>query len=1046
TGMIEEAEQYVVPDGVPVVATFNGVGNIGTEQLRDQLCNEGDVQFDFCNGRRAGAEPPSIEAPSVSVAGNLVTKTVNTLAKLTTNGAGGKIEFPYINESTVDTFNLANGALFKREVTDFSYNGTGDATGITVTTSNGSNGDVHSVQTTNTYGQNDTAKWCLGRLTRTSVVHAAPGTPNQTRVSSFSYDTNTCQLISETIEPDSGTEWLTKTYAFDVFGNRIKETVTGAGIAARSTLTAYDEFGLYPALIVNALGHKEDQNWDARFGVQTLVTGPNGLTTAWDYDNFGRRIKETGSPNTIFTDITREWCVSNCGTDTGVYKVTTTGSDGSQGFVVYDKLDREVQSASQGLNGQWSYVDTYYDPLGRAYLSTTPHHKTSGAQKCWVLNKFDGLGRPVEARGASSETQCVAHDAAPLAHTDAGSGLSAVTTTSYDKLTTVSVDAEGRAQARISNVAGRLIKVEERDPANTNNVLQQDGVTLRTTFVYDAVGNTKEVQPPGTGNNVTMGYDLRGNKTSMSDPDMGNWVYDYNTLGELVSQTDAKSQITEMDYDLLGRLVERRDLAGTVNEAKTNWHYDTAYGAGTGKLAYVFAPDGYSEAVAYDELGRPTDTIRVVDDELYWTSQTYDNQSRVKDLVYPDIEQFDVATPPAPPALNDFTVPASSTTGQYAISWTTSGTTKPVYRLYRNTSGTFNENDVIYAGPLTSYNENLGVDGTYSYWLKVCQGGNCSATVGPKATAVTIPPQAPAYVSARDTVSYDGDVTIAWDGYDDNIGKFRFYEGLTSNISTKTMLAEIDRTTAREYEYTAADRDTHAYYYYWVEACKTDGSGNATSCSAAQPADYPVEVKHRPESPLEFTFDPPVFSPNGDFNISWNASSSPHKTRYELWEATNREFTGETQVTLPSALATSVSLSRTNDEYFYRLRVCNNTICSEFEAFASYFVQPPPSAVTGYTAWLATNPGQPGNPVIPGVVSMTWLPSTAGSAGAEIAYQIFRTETPTIDWDNPGPVFDTVIHQGNVTHAKTYNLGINGDFYFHIRACHGLIVCSGGSS
>jgi YD repeat-containing protein len=43
----------------------------------------------------------------------------------------------------------------------------------------------------------------------------------------------------------------------------------------------------------NALGQKESWQYDPRFGQQpTSHSGPNGLTTPWSYDRFGRKISE----------------------------------------------------------------------------------------------------------------------------------------------------------------------------------------------------------------------------------------------------------------------------------------------------------------------------------------------------------------------------------------------------------------------------------------------------------------------------------------------------------------------------------------------------------------------------------------------------------------------------------------------------------------------------------------------------------------------------------------------------------------------------------
>ncbi|PIQ84205.1 MAG: hypothetical protein COV75_03455, partial [Candidatus Omnitrophica bacterium CG11_big_fil_rev_8_21_14_0_20_63_9] len=48
-----------------------------------------------------------------------------------------------------------------------------------------------------------------------------------------------------------------------------------------------------------------------------------------------------------------------------------------------------------------------------------------------------------------------------------------------------------------------------------------------------------------------------GRKSSMIDPDMGRWVYEYDGVGNLISQTDARSVTTTFTYDPLNRLIEK---------------------------------------------------------------------------------------------------------------------------------------------------------------------------------------------------------------------------------------------------------------------------------------------------------------------------------------------------------------------------------------------------------------------------------------------------------------------------------------------------------
>ena len=92
---------------------------------------------------------------------------------------------------------------------------------ISVTTKG--NDNTFTKTTQNTYN-NDPAKWHLGRLTKSTVTHKAPNTPNITRTSSFSYN-NKGLLSSETIAPKTNKS-LTTTYEYDRFGNKTKSTTT----------------------------------------------------------------------------------------------------------------------------------------------------------------------------------------------------------------------------------------------------------------------------------------------------------------------------------------------------------------------------------------------------------------------------------------------------------------------------------------------------------------------------------------------------------------------------------------------------------------------------------------------------------------------------------------------------------------------------------------------------------------------------------------------------------------------------------------------------
>jgi YD repeat-containing protein len=118
-----------------------------------------------------------------------------------------------------------------------------------------------------------------------------------TRTSAFEYDAATGLLTKEIIEPDNAQLRIETTYTYDSYGNKIAATVSSpasgsAAIDSRTSTSTFDARGEFPISDTNALNQTETKVIDSRFGVVTSLTGPNGLTTQWQYDSFGRKVLE----------------------------------------------------------------------------------------------------------------------------------------------------------------------------------------------------------------------------------------------------------------------------------------------------------------------------------------------------------------------------------------------------------------------------------------------------------------------------------------------------------------------------------------------------------------------------------------------------------------------------------------------------------------------------------------------------------------------------------------------------------------------------------
>lgn len=546
-----------------------------------------------------------------TAAGQLVSRVDNIYETFTLGSGINKRYFVSAKTQTETNYELSpNYHAVKTTRTTTTFNNTnvqhGNVTSTKTETWAGSpanyGNQLHSVLTRNWYfdapGNAWADKWLLGRLSRTEVTHSAPGTSNITRKSTFAYHAQTGLLSQERIEPNTAQELKTTHYR-DAFGNTVRKRVEGPGIATRESKTFYDSYGRFQTSSQNALGHQEYYQYDQVQGVRTRLTGPNGLATTWQYDVFGRSIKETRADGT-HTQTFRENCSSSTCPVSGSphvpkFRIRSRSSDGAEAYVVYDQLERKIAEFSKGFAGKWIRVFHEYDAQGRLQRESTPHYL--GRSTCWISSSFDLLDRAVQVNMPISQHQC--------------SGR--ITQTQYNGLRVTQIDPNYNSSINVNDVLGRTISVTDAAGGQLNHQYDAMGRLAKTT---DAAGNV-----------ITMAYDLRGNKISMSDPDMGTWSYSYNALDQLVSQTDAKGQTVTMEYDLLGRMTKRSELEGI-----SLWTYDSRW---KGALTQVTAPEGYSRSMNYDNLGRVTSTHTVIDGTTYVSGLSYDNQSRVVENIYP---------------------------------------------------------------------------------------------------------------------------------------------------------------------------------------------------------------------------------------------------------------------------------------------------------------------------------------------------------------------------------------------------------------------------
>jgi RHS repeat-associated protein len=356
---------------------------------------------------------------------------------------------------------------------------------------------------------------------------------------------------------------------------------------------------------INPLGHRTERTYHDLLGLPATTSDPNGLVIRNEYDGFGD-LRKTISPTGLITSRSTSF-----ETGISVFRRSVSHSTTSQvgqlppTKTYYDNAGRPLRVETAGFDERDIIQVNEYDPRGRLVRRSLPYFldeleafEEDSAKNInplhFVVTSFDDLNR---------ETSVTSPDG----------GTSRVV---YDGTTTVMVDELGRATTKIVNLKGLVVKTID----SAGGVLQ---------FEYGA--GDRHVRTLHTdGNELVTKYDVVGNKTSTHDPDLGRWVYRYNSFGEVIWQRDAKGQTTSVEYDALGRPTRR-----VMPELIEQFQYDNS-NMGIGKLSSVQSSNGYSEKYSYERFGRLEGKEVQIDRDLFITRYVYDEYDRIVGTFHPE--------------------------------------------------------------------------------------------------------------------------------------------------------------------------------------------------------------------------------------------------------------------------------------------------------------------------------------------------------------------------------------------------------------------------
>ncbi|WP_159445361.1 RHS repeat-associated core domain-containing protein [Rhizobacter sp. OV335] len=420
-----------------------------------------------------------------------------------------------------------------------------------------------------------------------------------TRTVTYEYDAYGTP-VKQTVEPDDARYTVTTVMEPDAnYGVTRKRTVTWRDPVTGETRTRsdgsdYDSRFRYAEKSTNAKGHETTSTHDAGSGNVLSTTDPDRLTARWQYDGWGRKLRESRADGTATSTAYRQ-CADSC--LNGAATVTITQQWGganeasqttSPSETFEDAAGHEVLSRHWGFDGTAVLSEKVYDAQGRVQRLSRPY--ATGQSAVWTSYDRDALGRVWQIN----------------APTKTGSGVDSASF-SYNGLSRTSLNAKGQARTEVRNAAGQLASVTDAYGATTR-------------YVYGAFGSLARTIDP-KGNRIEIGYDRLGRKTTLDDPNLGHWTYVVDPLGQTRQQTDSKQQTTSFEFDVLGRMTRRLEP-----DLDSRWEYDTAAN-GTGELAetYTWAANAkdYRRVLSYDAVGRPSSTVTSLDAD-YASKVTYD--------------------------------------------------------------------------------------------------------------------------------------------------------------------------------------------------------------------------------------------------------------------------------------------------------------------------------------------------------------------------------------------------------------------------------------
>lgn len=397
--------------------------------------------------------------------------------------------------------------------------------------------------------------YTIGRLLRKSTTSVLNSDSFTTDIE-FTYSNN---LTTQIRRKGNGTPWLYENYQYDYFGNVIQKSISGSGITTRNESFEFDSSGRYMNKSIDSEGLETNYNYSLATGYPVLVTNSYGIPIEYRYDDWGRIDRETDYLGThTFTTYDNSTLYGAGGS------IKTINYDGGEDQkIYYNALGWVMKTGVLSVNNKWIFKSYEYDEHGEKLRDSEPYF-SSAAPTQWNQYSYDIYRRPIAQQLF----------------------IGRIINTTYNGLT-ITVDDGIKSVSSTKDAAGNVIQVQD-----------EGGII---DYTYYANGEMKTANYGG--HIVSFSIDGWGRKTSLTDPSAGTYNYEYNILGDLLSQSTPKGTTT-YTYDTTGKLQSKSILGD-----ETDLALQYAYSPETKLLTVIEGVNGisgtqYDYRFYYDEYKR----------------------------------------------------------------------------------------------------------------------------------------------------------------------------------------------------------------------------------------------------------------------------------------------------------------------------------------------------------------------------------------------------------------------------------------------------------